>query len=161
MSMGDSWSYVATDNYKSTNRLIHLLIDIVAKGGNFLLNVGPSPEGTLPPTAVERLQDMGKWLNVNGKAIYGTRPCLPYCCGEVRFTQSKDGQRYALLLCPENQPAPANYTFKGLEKPVKTGKAAILGTSEKATVTKKGDEYTVTLPKGLRQKAKDAIVVVL
>ena len=44
---------------------------------------------------------------------------------------------------------------------MKTGKAAILGTSEKATVTKKGDEYTVTLPKGLRQKAKDAIVVVL
>jgi len=161
MSMGDSWSYVATDNYKSTNRLIHLLIDIVAKGGNFLLNVGPSPEGTLPQTAVERLQDMGKWLSVNGKAIYNTRPCLPYCCGQVRFTQSKEGQRYALLLCPENEPVPATYTFTGTEKPVKTGKAAILGTSEKATITKKGDEYTITLPKGVRQKAKDAVVVVL
>ena len=161
MSMGDSWSYVATDNYKSTNRLIHLLIDIVAKGGNFLLNVGPSPEGTLPQTAIERLQDMGKWLNVNGKAIYNTRPCLPYCCGQVRFTQSKEGQRYALLLIPENEAVPATYTFKGTEKPVKTGKAAILGTSEKATVSKKGDEYTITLPKGVRQKAKDAVVVLL
>jgi alpha-L-fucosidase len=161
MSMGDSWSYVATDNYKSTNRLIHLLIDIVAKGGNFLLNIGPSPEGTLPTTAVERLQDMGKWLNVNGKAIYNTRPCLPYCYGQVRFTQSKEGQRYALLLFPENEPAPTTFTFKNLEKPVKTGKAAILGTSEKATISKKGDEYIITLPKSVCQKFKDAVVVVL
>jgi alpha-L-fucosidase len=161
MSMGDSWSYVATDNYKSTNKLIHLLIDIVAKGGNFLLNVGPSPEGTLPQTAVERLQDMGKWLAVNGKAIYNTRPCLPYCCGDVRFTQGKDGQRYALLMLPESGDAPASYTFKGTEKPVKTGKAAILGTSEKATVSKKGDEYVITLPNIVRQKAKNAVVVVL
>ena len=125
------------------------------------LNVGPSPEGTLPQTAVERLQDMGKWLAVNGKAIYNTRPCLPYCCGQVRFTQSKEGQRYALLLIPENEAVPATYTFKGTEKPVKTGKAAILGSSEKATVSKKGDEYVITLPNSVRQKAKDAVVVVL
>lgn len=161
MSMGDSWSYVATDNYKSTNRLIHLLIDIVAKGGNFLLNVGPSPEGTLPQTAVERLQDIGDWLKINGEAIYGTRPCLPYCYGQVRFTQSKSGQRYALLLIPENGIAQASYTFKDLEKPVKTGKATILGTSEKATITQKGDEYTITLPKSLRQRANNAVVVAL
>ena len=161
MSMGDSWSYVATDNYKSTNRLIHLLIDIVAKGGNFLLNVGPSPEGTLPQTAVERLQDIGDWLKINGEAIYGTRPCLPYCYGQVRFTQSKSGQRYALLLIPENGIAQASYTFKDMEKPVKTGKATILGTSEKATITQKGDEYTITLPKSLRQRANNAVVVAL
>ena len=104
---------------------------------------------------------MGKWLDVNGMAIYNTRPCLPYCCGDVRFTQGKDGQRYALLLVPENGSMPATYTFRGLEKPVKTGKAAILGTSEKATVSRNGDEYTVSLPKGVRQRMKDAVVVVL
>jgi alpha-L-fucosidase len=138
-----------------------LLIDIVAKGGNFLLNIGPSPEGTLPPTAVERLKDMGKWLNINGRAIYETRPCYPYCYGQVRFTQNKEGQRYALLLLPENEAVPATFTFKNLEKPVKTGKATILGTLEKATISKKGDEYTITLPKGVRQKATNAVVVVL
>jgi len=100
-------------------------------------------------------------LSVNGKAIYNTRPCLPYCYGQVRFTQGKDGQRYALLLIPENESVPATYTFKNMEKPVKTGKAVILGTSEKATITKKGDEYTITLPKNVQRKGKDAIVVAL
>ena len=51
--------------------------------------------------------------------------------------------------------------FKNLVKPVKTGKATILGSTEKATISKKGDEYTITLPKSVRQKAKDAVVVVL
>lgn len=161
MPMGNSWSYVATDEYKSTNRLIHLLIDIVAKGGNFLLNIGPSPEGKLPPTAVQRLKEMGNWLKVNGEAIYETRPCLPYCSGDVRFTQSKAGQRYALLLFDEKQQAQTKFTFKGMEQPVKTGKADILGTSAKATISKKGEEYTIVLPKSVCRDFKDAVVVVL
>ena len=65
------------------------------------------------------------------------------------------------MLIPENETVPSTYTFKGTEKPVMTGKATILGTSEKATISKKGDEYTITLPKGVTQKAKDAVVVVL
>lgn len=161
MSMGDSWSYVATDNYKSSNKLVHLLIDIVAKGGNFLLNIGPGPDGSLPQTAVERLHDMGNWLKTNGTAIYETRPCLPYCCNNVRFTQTKNGQRYALLLVPEKETAQSAYSFTGVESPVKTGKANILGYKEKATITKKGNEYTITLPKSVTAKEKYAVVVAL
>ncbi len=62
MSMGDSWSYVPNDRYKSTNLLIHLLVDIVSKGGNFLLNVGPAPDGTLPDTALLRMREIGAWM---------------------------------------------------------------------------------------------------
>ncbi len=161
MSMGDSWSYVATDNYKSTNQLVHLLVDIVAKGGNFLLNVGPSPEGTLPQTAIERLNDIGKWLKINGAAIYNTRPLLPYCYNNVRFTKSKNGQRYAILLLPENGLIPDNYSFKNVEGVIKTQKATILGYKEKASITKNGEEYTISLPKNVKLKAKNALVVVL
>ena len=102
MTMGDSWSYVPNDNYKSVKTLIHMLCDVVAKGGNLLLNVGPDADGNLPAEALQRMEEIGKWLDVNGYAIYGTRPLYPYCEGNVRYTQSKDGKhQYAITLTDE------------------------------------------------------------
>ena len=102
MTMGDSWSYVPNDNYKSVKTLIHMLCDVVAKGGNLLLNVGPDADGNLPGEALERMEAIGKWLEKNGYAIYGTRPLYPYCEGNVRYTQSKDGKhQYAITLTEE------------------------------------------------------------
>lgn len=107
MTMGDSWSYVPNDNYKSTNQLIHILCDVVAKGGNLLLNVGPDAKGNLPDTAVLRMKEIGKWMKVNGEAIYKTRPIAPYADGSWRFTQSKDGNTiYAIYLLDEGQSMP-------------------------------------------------------
>lgn len=102
MTMGDSWSYVPNDNYKSVKTLIHMLCDVVAKGGNLLLNVGPDADGNLPEEALERMEAIGKWLEKNGYAIYGSRPLYPYCEGNVRYTQSKDGKhQYAITLTEE------------------------------------------------------------
>jgi alpha-L-fucosidase len=102
MSMGDSWSFVENDNYKSTKQLIHMLVDIVAKGGNYLLNVGPDEDGQIPEAAVERLKEIGEWLKVNGQAIYNTRPLYPYAKGDKRYTQSKDGKfQYEITLTDE------------------------------------------------------------
>ena len=73
MTMNDHWGYNAADqNWKSAADLIHKLADICAKGGNFLLNVGPTAEGEFPAPCVERLREMGRWLRANGEAIYGT-----------------------------------------------------------------------------------------
>jgi len=75
MTMNDTWGFKTDDhNWKSSKVLIHNLIDIVSKGGNYLLNVGPTAEGLIPPTSVQRLQQMGKWMDVNGQALYGTNP---------------------------------------------------------------------------------------
>ena len=102
MTMGDSWSYVPNDNYKSAKTLIHMLVDVVAKGGNLLLNVGPDADGNLPAEALQRMEEIGKWLEKNGYAIYGTRPLYPYCDGNKRYTQSKDGkQQYEITLIDE------------------------------------------------------------
>ena len=102
MTMGDSWSHVPNDNYKSVKTLIHMLCDVVAKGGNLLLNVGPDADGNLPTEALERMEAIGKWLEKNGYAIYGTRPLYPYCEGNVRYTQSKDGKhQFAITLLDE------------------------------------------------------------
>lgn len=73
MTMNDHWGYNRHDlNFKSTEELLHNLADIASKGGNFLLNVGPTSEGLFPQTSINRLHDIGEWMNVNGEAIYGT-----------------------------------------------------------------------------------------
>ncbi len=75
MTINTTWGYKSTDtNFKSSETLIHNLIDIASKGGNYLLNVGPTAEGLIPQPEVDRLADMGKWLDTNGEAIYATGP---------------------------------------------------------------------------------------
>lgn len=99
MTMATSWSYVPNDVYKPTNNLIEKLVDIVSKGGNYLLNIGPSPEGELDPVAYQRLEEIGKWMKTNGEAIYGSRMYHVFSEGEkVRFTRSKDGKTTYVFL---------------------------------------------------------------
>jgi len=77
MTMNDTWGYKSYDtNFKSTETLLHNLIDIASKGGNYLLNIGPDSHGVVPLPEQERLLAMGAWLKVNGEAIYGTGPTL-------------------------------------------------------------------------------------
>jgi alpha-L-fucosidase len=74
MTMNGSWGFHAGDhNWKSARQLIRTLCDTASKGGNFLLNVGPTAEGEIPPESVERLQAIGRWMAVNGSAIRGTQ----------------------------------------------------------------------------------------
>lgn len=73
MTMNNTWGFKKDDHaWKSSEDLIHKLVDIVSKGGNFLLNVGPTATGKIPQPSVERLADIGRWMDVNGQSIYGT-----------------------------------------------------------------------------------------
>jgi alpha-L-fucosidase len=77
MTMNDTWGYKVDDtNFKSTETLLRNLIDIASKGGNYLLNIGPMATGEVPQPEVDRLHEMGRWLAVNGEAIYATGPTL-------------------------------------------------------------------------------------
>ena len=74
MTMNDHWGYNKNDqNWKSAATMIRMLIDVASKGGNLLMNVGPTSEGLIPGPSVERLREIGKWMKLNGEAIYGTR----------------------------------------------------------------------------------------
>lgn len=77
MTMNDTWGYKSYDtNFKSTETLVRNLVDIASKGGNYLLNIGPDSHGVVPAAEVTRLQEVGRWMKVNGEAVYGTSATL-------------------------------------------------------------------------------------
>lgn len=113
--MGNSWSYKPGDVYKPARSLIHLLVDIAAKDGNLLLNIGVAPDGTLPPVAVERLQEIGDWMEVNAEAIHGTRALPPYADGPVRYTR-RGPDVYAIVLAEgDAERPPATVRIGGVQ----------------------------------------------
>ena len=142
MTMNDTWGFKKSDTkWKSSETLIHNLIDIAAKGGNYLLNVGPTAEGVIPAASVERLSEMGDWLKVNGEAIYSTHSTKKYKENDASFTISKDGSLvYAII----TQPVSGELMLKTVE--VKQGsKIYMLG-------LKNPLEYTVDESGNLRIK---------
>ena len=92
--IGGSYGYnrnESFEHYATSADLIRLLVDMVSKGGNLLLNVGPTADGLIPVIMQERLLDIGKWLGVNGEAIYGSKPWRVNAEGEnVRYTSKGD-----------------------------------------------------------------------
>ncbi|MGA2326749.1 MAG: alpha-L-fucosidase [Bryobacteraceae bacterium] len=117
-----SWGYIDNDSFRSPDSLVDDLVDIVSKNGCLLLNIGPKSDGTIPEQAEKILLEMGRWLAVNGEAIYGTRPWKifgegptqvvggsfkdtagkPFTGEDIRFT-TKGGTLYAIALAwPEN-----------------------------------------------------------
>jgi len=97
MTMNDTWGYkYFDDNWKSEKTLIHNLIDIVSKGGNFLLNVGPTAEGLIPEPSVARLKVIGDWIKTNGEAIYGVE-ASPFKKPSWGWYSIKDKRIYAYV----------------------------------------------------------------
>ena len=148
MTMGNSWSYVPGDQYKPANEIIEKLVDIVSKGGNYLLNIGPGPDGELDPVAYQRLKEVGAWMKTNGKAIYGSRMFKVFGEGDnIRFTQSKDGQTQYIFLFnfPDDKLVLTKIPFS------KGAKLQMLGSTKnlKWTTTQQGVE--ITLPDALKK----------
>ncbi len=151
MTMGGSWSYNPLDHYKPTRQLIHLLVDIVSKGGNFLLNVGPTPQGELPAEALERMKEIGAWMKVNGEAIYGTRPVAPYKSDEVCLTQGKKGEVYAIYLAGEDETTlPSRIRVKGI-RAARGSHIHMLGSNSRLRWYNEADTLVIEIPRSLGQ----------
>ncbi|MCB0599746.1 MAG: alpha-L-fucosidase [Saprospiraceae bacterium] len=156
MTMGNSWSYSKNPHYKSTHQLIHLLVDIVAKGGNFLLNIGPSPDGTWDQEAFDRLQGIGDWMQVNQEAIYATRAIAPYKEGKIRFTRKKNTNTvYAIYLADEQEKNPPEYWSIQQLKARTGSKVSVLETGDELSWKPNGDQgMIIQIPEKVRQKMK-------
>ncbi len=104
-SLGNGWSHRTNDVFKPSKEIIDILIEVVAKGGNLLLNVGPPASGEIPVDALKSMKEIGNWLKINGEGIYKTRSFDYFKENDqVYYTKSKDGKTiYALCLeWPEN-----------------------------------------------------------
>ena len=98
--MNETWGYKTyANNWKSTETLVRNLIDIASKGGNYLLNVGPKPDGTFPQESIDILKGMGAWMKVNGEAIYDTKanPLHQWLGGGLHQTEKKRNDALSLV----------------------------------------------------------------
>lgn len=126
MPMSSSWSYVPDAKNKSANTLIHMLCNAVSRGGNFLLNVAPGPDGDWDDSSYYRLKEIGSWMKVNGEAIYGTTFIKPYKEDKMVFTK-KANAIYAIYLADETEiQIPQTITIKSFQKKATT-KIYLLG----------------------------------
>ena len=146
ITLSDDWGYVRHPRWKSATKIIATLVEVVAKGGNLLLGVGPTPEGLIQTEAVERLHEIGLWLKANGRAIYGTVTTFPYYDGEVWFTQSKDGTTVYAIYAPSDNASPTKTISWSGHLPQKGQKVRDVSTGRKLQYTITNGIVTVTLP---------------
>ncbi len=153
MTMGNSWSYVPNDQYKSARELVQLLIRIVSRGGNFLLNIGPDANGDWDTNAYSRLRDIGAWMKINGEAIYSSRPAAPYSTKNIFFTQSKDARHVYAFYLSENEDVvlPNQITINGY-RANKKATIQLLGSKEKLLWNQEGENLVISIPSNLQNK---------
>ena len=104
--LGNDWGYVPTDKFKSVRDVIHYLIEVVSKGGNLILGVGPKPDGTLCEEDLYIMDGLGKWISINGEAIYATRRAkdIKIKDSKWRVTKKENSLYYFYLNCGDKNP---------------------------------------------------------
>ncbi len=149
MTLGNGWSYRVDDVFKSPKEIIHILIDVVSKGGNLLLDVGPPASGELPAEAVKNLAEIGDWLKINGEGIYKTRK-FPYFKenDQIRYTQNKNsGTVYVHCL---QWPGASLELTKVI--PQNDSKITMLGTDDELQWTFENPLLTIQIPEKLKDE---------
>jgi alpha-L-fucosidase len=148
---GGSWSWIPDPNYLTPRQVVQTLVDIVAKGGNLLLNIAPGPDGRWDPAAYTMLEGVGKWMDVNSEAIYKTRPFAPFVVDNVRFTRRRDTQMvYAIVLPEENQETiPSVVEIKGVS-PHQNARINLLGAPGNLRWQRTADGINIFIPARLQ-----------
>jgi len=158
MTMNDTWGFKSYDNnWKSTETIIRNLVDIASKGGNYLLNVGPTSEGLIPEPSIERLKAVGAWMKVNHDAIYATTASpfkrLPW----GRCTTKISGSETTLYLHVFNWPADGKLSVPGLKNTVQS--ARLLAGGDKLKFSATADGVVVDVPAAAPDPISSTIVL--
>jgi alpha-L-fucosidase len=159
MTMNDTWGYKTFDErWKSSQTLIRNLVEVASKGGNYLLNVGPKPDGTFPEPISQRLTDIGNWMKVNSESIYGTTasPFRKLSWGKV--TTKAEGANTTLYLHVFEWPANGQLLLPGLDNQIIAAKSLAKGTAFKSNKVADGQVLSLT---GMATDANSTVIEVL
>ena len=147
---GGGWAYTENATYKSGREAVHLLIDIVAKGGNLLLNVAPGPDGAWQQGAYDLLEAYGDWMKVNSEAIYNSKAIEPFKEKNICMTQQDNGNVYFMYMADEGEKTmPAEIKVESLQ-PANGAKLTLLGSKTRLKWRKDGNGFVVSIPEKLR-----------
>ena len=175
MTLNDTWGFKSDDhNWKSTKTLLQNLIDIASKGGNYLLNVGPTAEGVIPQESVERLAEVGSWMKVNGESVYGTK-ATPFGREFGEAVKGRSGYGDEVVVSSSNSwrctSKPGKLYIHLFEWPagkftinevdVKVKKAWLLADPEKKSLpfTYEGNVLSISLPAEAPDKIASVVVI--
>ncbi len=160
ITMGHAWGWVKNDRYKTSKECVQLLVNIIAKGGNLLLGIGPDGKGEFEPAVISNLAQMGKWLGANGEAIYETTPVEPYSDGKVAYTAKGDNTIYAIYMPARDEKQLPSHIMVRTKLPGKV-KVSLLESKQNLNYKRFDDILMVSIPAGLRESlaTKEAAVI--
>jgi alpha-L-fucosidase len=155
MTLNGHWGYNKNDqNWKSPETIVRNLADIAGKGGNYLLNVGPTAEGTIPDGSIRTLREVGKWMKVNGDSIYGTT-ASPFAKTPWGRCTAKSGKLYLHIF---EWPEGGKLVVPGLKNQV--NKAYLLSARDKpCAVTAGNEQVTIAVPPEMPDKIDTVVTL--
>ncbi len=149
---GGGWSWTPDAKYKSPRVVVQMLVDIVSKGGNLLLNIAPNAQGEWDADAYKLLAGVGKWMKVNGEAIYGTRAIPPFKDGKVCLTQKKDKTTvYAIYLPEKSETKPPSGIWLNSIQPADGAVVTMPGVNGELKWEKVGGGFMVHIPTAVQK----------
>lgn len=157
---GGGWSWVPDAKYMSGKEAVQMLVDIVVKGGNLLLNIAPGPQGQWHDEAYRLLEDIGGWMKVNSEAVYGTRALAPYKEGKVCISKKGDNTIYIYYMADEGEPIPSTVGMTTFMLPA-GAKVEMLGRKGSLKWQKNGNGFTVSIPESVRRSPASRYVWVM
>lgn len=144
MTMNETWGYKSyANNWKSRETLIRNLVDIASKGGNYLMNVGPKADGTIPQESIDLLKQVGAWMKVNGEAIYGTKASPFGLFSWGRCTKKESNGKTTLYFSVFEWPKDGKLTIPNLKNEIISSKLLANGKSVKGALTKDGAMFNL------------------